>query len=161
MDSLILMIGVVSGIATIISFLMEKANVRGKWVHAAYGFFVALLASVMVVSVSSSKHENEQLQEQIELITSIEYGAAAVLKNSPRSSDGERRGFIFASLAFLERHKEEVPDSYDLAKKFALASGVVENKQESGTERLYQGWKLTDAANAMHSLLKGLAAGRE
>lgn len=42
-----------------------------------------------------------------------------------------------------------------------MASGVIENKQEDSTERLHQSWRLDDASDAMESLLKGLAAGRE
>lgn len=160
-NNLILIVGLVSGIATLISFLIDKANLGGKYIHATYVFCVTVLASVLVISVSASQSENEALAAKIKEISSIEYEAAEVLDNSKRSTNGQQRGFIFASLALLERHKNEVPDSYDLAKKFALASGLLENKQESGTERLYQGWRLDDASQAMESLLSGLSAGRE
>jgi len=160
-DNLILIVGLVSGIATLISFLIDKANIGGKYIHALYVFCVTVLASVLVISVSTSQSENEALAAKIEEISSIEYEAAQVLDNSKRSTDGQQRGFIFASLALLERHKSEVPNSYELAKKFALASGVLENKQENGTDRLYQGWRLDDASQAMESLLLGLSAGRE
>lgn len=112
-----------------------------------------MYSSVLVISVSASQLENKALVAKIEEISSIEYEAANVLDNSKRSTGGQQRGFIFASLSLLERHKSEVPDSYELAKNFALASGVLENKQENGPDRLYQGWRLNDASQAMESLL--------
>lgn len=160
-DNLVLIVGLVSGIATLISFLIDKANLGGKYIHAVYVFCVSILVSVLVISISTSQSENEALVAKIEEISSIEYEATEVLSHAKRSTDGQQRGFIFASLALLERHKSDVPDSYELAKKFALASGVLENKQENGTDRLYQGWRLDDASQAMESLLLGLAAGRE
>ena len=147
--------------ATIISFLIDKANIGGKYIHAAYVFVVTILASTLAISAASNKVENDALIAEIEKISSIEYEAAEVLNNSKRSTDGQQRGFIFASLALLERHKNEIPDSYELAKNFSVASGILENKQEGSIDRLYQGWRLTDAANAMESLLGGLSAGRE
>ena len=154
LNNVVIIVGLVSGIATIISFLIDKANLGGKYVHSIYVCVVTILASILAISASSSKIENDQLLAKIAKISSIEYESANVLNNAERSNDGQRRGFIFASLALLERHKNEVPDSYNLAKEFAIASGVLQNKQESGTERLYQGWRLEDAANAMESLLK-------
>ena len=50
-----------------------------------------------------------------------------------------------------------MPDTYDMARTFAISSGLLENKQADGMERLYQGWALIDGADAMESLLKGLA----
>ncbi|WP_297807344.1 hypothetical protein [uncultured Methylophaga sp.] len=159
MEQLVLVIGLISGAATIISFLMEKAGVRGNWVHAAYGFFIALFASVLVANFASFSAEQEVLKKQITQLTSIQYQAAKILKYTPRNNDGERRGFMFAGLSFLESHKAELPDTYDMARQFSISSGILENKQEDGSERLYQGWALIDGANAMESLLKGVAAG--
>ena len=58
-DNLILIVGLVSGIATLISFLIDKANLGGKYIHAAYVFCVTVLASVLVISVSTSQLENK------------------------------------------------------------------------------------------------------
>lgn len=159
-DNVVLIIGLISGVATIISFLIDKAKVGGKYIHALYVFVVTILASTLAISIASSKADNEALIVKIEEISSIEYEAANVLKHAKRFTDGEQRGFIIASLALLERHKNEVPDSYEIAKSFSVASGIIENKQETSTERLYQGWRLRDASEAMESLLLGLSAGR-
>ena len=64
---------------------------------------------------------------------------------------------MFASLSFLESQKAGMPDTYDMARTIAISSGLLENKQADGMERLYQGWALIDGADAMESLLKGLA----
>lgn len=159
-DNLVVIIGLVSGVATIISLLIDKANLGGKYIHAIYVFAVTILASTLTISVASSKAENEALVAEIKKISSIEYEATEILNNAKRATDGQQRGFILASLALLERHKSEVPDSYDIAKQFSVASGILQNKQESGTDRLYQGWRLTEASEAMESLLLGLSAGK-
>jgi hypothetical protein len=157
MKELVIVIGLISGVATIISFLLEKANIRGNYVHAAYGFFIALFASVLVANFTSHTSEKSALEEQINKLTNIQFQAANILTHTPRSNAGEKRGFMFASLSFLESHKKEMPDTYELARKFALSSGVIENKQEDGVQRLHQGWALNDGADAMESLLHGIA----
>ncbi|KPG94606.1 hypothetical protein [Pseudomonas sp. RIT-PI-r] len=159
-DNVIVTIGLVSGVATIISLLIDKAGYGTKKYHAAYVFFVAVLASFFSYDSLEAKAKNQELQARIELITTIEYRAGQVLDNTARTSEGEKRGFVFAALAFLERNKDSVPDSYALARQFAVASGVLENKQEGGVERLHQTWRLRDASDAMESLLNGLSAGK-
>ena len=94
-DSIVVIIGLVGGIASIVSFLIDKAGYGGKFVHAIYVFFVALLASFFVYESSETKAKNQALTQEIQLITSIEYEAAQILKNSNRSNDGSKRGFIF------------------------------------------------------------------
>ena len=159
-DSMVVTVGLVSGIATVVSLLIDKAGYGTRKYHAAYVFFVVLLASFFTYDSMESKAKNKDLEAKIELITSIEYRASQVLKNTERSSEGEKRGFIFATLTFLERNKDAVPDTYSLARQFAVASGLVENVQDSGVERLYQTWRLKDASDAMESLLNGLSAGK-
>ena len=157
MTQLILVVSLVSGVTTIISFLLEKANIRGAWVHAAYGFFIALFATVLVSVSFSHSSEKLMLEQEIVNLTSIQIQAANILLHTPKVGDGERRGFMFASLSFLESHKSKMPDTYEMARQFAVSSGVLENQQESGMDRLYQGWALEDGADAMESLLKGIA----
>lgn len=49
---------------------------------------------------------------------------------------------MFASLAMLEKFKNEQPDAYKMARDFAISSGVLDNQQEDSMKRLYQGWAL-------------------
>ncbi len=157
MNQLVIVIGLISGVATIISFLLEKANIRGNWIHAAYGFFIALFASILVANFTFHTSEKAALEEQINKLTNIQFQAANILTHTPRMNEGEKRGFMFASLSFLESHRKEMPDTYDLARQFALSSGVLENRQQDGVQRLHQGWALNDGAEAMESLLHGIA----
>lgn len=158
-NNAVVTIGLVSAVATLISLLIDKAGYGTRKYHAAYVFFVAILASFYTYDSTESETKNQALQAKIELITSIEYKAGQVLKNTARVTDGEKRGFVFATLAFLERNKDSVPDSYALARQFAIGSNVLENKQDDGPQRLYQTWRLNDAADAMESLLTGLSSG--
>src|SRR5690554_4419485 len=122
MNQLVLVVGLITGAATIISFLLEKAKTRGNRVHAAYGFFIALFASVLVASFTSHSSEKAALEEQITKLTNVQFQASNILKYTPRGDDGERRGFMFASLSFLESHKGEMPETYEMARQFALSS---------------------------------------
>lgn len=159
-DSAFLTLSIISCFASILSFFMANGSLGARVGRAFYVLFVAIVIAFFSYDQFESKEKNQKLQAQLDLITTIEYRAAQVLKNTPRFSDGEKRGFIFTSLIFLERNKDTVPDAYSLAREYAVASGVLTNEQEDGMKRLHQSWRLADASDAMESLLNGLSAGR-
>lgn len=159
-DNAVLTLSVISGFASIASYFMASGSVGARLGRAGYVLFVALVIALFAHNQSESTAKNRELQAQLDLITTIEYRAAQVLKNTPRSSDGEKRGFVFASLAFLERNKDTVPDAYSLAREYAVASGLLTNDQEDGVKRTQQSWRLRDASDAMESLLNGLSASK-
>lgn len=157
MQNLIITIGIIGSLASIISYLMQLAGVKSKLIHVSYVVFLVLVTSFFIHDSATIEAEKELLQVQVSELKSIEYQAAKILKNSPRVTEGEKRGFMFASLAMLEKFKNEQPDAYKMARDFAISSGVLDNQQEDSMKRLYQGWALRDGADAMESLLKGLA----
>ncbi|UVN46227.1 hypothetical protein [Pseudomonas mosselii] len=159
-DSAFLTLSIISCFASILSFFMASGSLGARIGRAFYVLFVAVVIAFFSYDQFESKEKNQKLQAQLDLITTIEYRAAQVLKNTPRSSDGEKRGFIFTSLIFLERNKDIVPDAYSLAREYAVASGVLMNEQEDGMKRFHQSLRLADASDAMESLLNGLSAGR-
>lgn len=161
MENLIITISIIGGLASIISYLMQVAGVKSKIMHVSYSLILVLITSFFIYDSASLETEKKLLESQVAELKSIEYQAAKILKNSSRGNDGERRGFMLASIAMLEKFKTEQPDTYSMAKEFAISSGVLINAQQDGMKRLYQGWALTDGANAMEALLKGLAGGAE
>ena len=141
-------IGIAGSIASLITLFVAAPTWKSRVVHAIYVLVVTVLSGVYVA------HES-----QLKKYTALESQAQKILATADLSSDGSARGFILAALSFLEKHRLEFPDTYDSARKLALASGILESKQNDGMERLYQGWRLQDVGSAMQALLTGIAGG--
>ena len=139
-------IGIAGSIASLITLFIAAPSWRSRLVHAFYVLLVTTLASAYVAH-SAQLAEYKEMEKQ----------ARKILASADLSTDGSTRGFILVTLSFLEKNKANFPDTYESAKKLAEASGVLVSKQEEGTERLYQGWRLQDVGSAMRSLLSGIA----
>lgn len=139
-------VGIAGSIASLITLFVAAPDWRSRVVHAIYVLIVTTLASAYV-------WHSAQLAEY----TEMEKQAQKILLSADLDTDGSTRGFILASLSFLEKNKQSFPDTYASAKQLAIASGVLESKQEDGMERLYQGWRLKDVGSAMKALLAGIA----
>ncbi len=139
-------VGIAGSIASLISLFIAAPSWRSRFVHAIYVMIVTTLASAYVAHSA-----------QLAAYAEMERQAQKILASADLSTDGNARGFILASLSFLEKNKADFPDTYDSAKKLAESSDVFVSKQEDGMDRLYQGWRLRDVGSAMKSLLAGLA----
>jgi hypothetical protein len=139
-------IGFAGGVASLITLFVSAPSWRSRVVHAIYVLAITVLAGAYIAH-----------QSRITELTSVEHEARVLFESADLSSDGSTRGFILASLSFMEKHKARFPDTYEHAKQLAVNSGVLASKQEMATERLYQSWKLADVGAAMRSLLQGLA----
>ncbi|TAJ10418.1 MAG: hypothetical protein EPO61_02980 [Nitrospirae bacterium] len=148
LTNLIVAIGLVGSIASIIGILIAAPGWKSKTVHVSYGLLVTVLATGVF-----------SYQTQLSELTQIENQVERIVKSADLSTDGSQRGFMLASLAFLEKHKDRFPETFARAKSLCDNVGVTESKQESALERMYQGWRLTDGATAMKYLLSGIAAG--
>lgn len=145
----IVTIGVIGSIASIIGLLTQGKDWKSRVVHALYFFFIAVLSSGFVFYKTT-------LSE----VTKIERQAEQLLESaSELRTDGDRRGFILATMAFLEKNKNQYPETFSIAKDTVQALGVNRSEESSGVERLYQEWRLEDGADTMRSLLKGIAVG--
>ncbi|WP_054888531.1 MULTISPECIES: hypothetical protein [unclassified Pseudomonas] len=139
-------VGIVGSIASIISLFIAAPSWRSRAVHAIYVLIVTVLGSLYVGhSAKLSAYTDQEKQAQ------------KILQSADLSSDGSTRGFILASLSFLEKNKDSFPDTYASAKQLAVASEVFISKQDDGMDRLYQGWRLRDVGSAMKALLVGIA----
>jgi len=147
-----LLISIIASIASIISLIISFKIKEARWIHAIYTFLLVGVVSLSIICTSKINTENLKLK-------SIETRASKLLDSYPSSPfAGENRGFILATFAFLERNKEEFPETYNMAKdlienglritKSAEGKGVFEENDEDN--------RLRGGAKAMQALLKGL-----
>lgn len=149
--------GIFGTFASILSLFISNNSRWAKWIHAAYSAFI-----VALVLGFNTYHESvkEQLSELNE-IKRIEKQAYDILKTSQTIvSNGEKRGFILATLAFFEKNKDKYPDTYERAKQLSSNIELLDSKENDREEALHQTWKLDDVADAMKQLLKGITGGK-
>lgn len=133
---IIIVLGVVGSIASLIGVYLAAPNPRSRAIHAIYGFLFVVLSGYLVYYYQRDA-EVASLEAGIErLFDSTQYGQ-------------NERGFMLASLALLEKHKERFPETYSAARQLCLESGVTGEPQ--GKLSVYEG------AHAMNTLLRALA----
>lgn len=134
-------------LASLITLFVAAPSWKSRLVHALYVLVVTVVASAYVETSS-----------QLSKYTEMEIQANHILNSADFSSEGSIRGFIFASLSFLEKNKSKLPETYQNAKLLAENSGLLISDQDNGVNRLHQEWRLKDVGEAMRGLLRGLAA---
>jgi hypothetical protein len=133
---IIIVLGIVGSIASVIGVYLAAPNPRSRFIHAIYGFLFVVLSGYLV-------HYYQRDAE----VASLEIGIERLFDSTKYSQND--RGFMLASLALLEKHKERFPETYSAAKQLCLESGVT--GEPKGKLSVY------DGAHAMHTLLKALA----
>lgn len=141
----IVVLSILGSIASIIA-LLKDWNTR--WIHVAYGLAFTILAFLLISS-------NYKLEE----IKRIERQARNIANSSYLSSSGSQRGFMLAGLTFLEKYKDTFPDTYKRAVAMCDNVGITLSRPEGYIDRVAQDRKFDDGAEAMKSLLTGIAAG--
>ena len=111
-------------------------------------FVVAILAAFLL-SYRSQLNETKQ----------IEHEAQRLVATADFSSDGKQRGFMIATIAFLEKYRTRFPETLRLALALCSNVGVTTSNQDDSLQRLHQSWRLSDGADAMKQLLSGVAGG--
>jgi hypothetical protein len=99
MDTVVTVVGLVSGVLGIISYFLPIGNRRARWVHTGYVFVVAC-------AVSLATYESGRLKRLDEISRSADRLVAEQEMNYTS------RGYVFAVLSFLEKNKDEFPDTY-------------------------------------------------
>ncbi|AMJ98805.1 hypothetical protein [Alteromonas macleodii] len=165
MDSIVLL-GVLGSVASIVSLLISGSSIKSKLVHAGYGFLLVVVVGATFIfnqekinDIQIAEHKAEMLENQIKDMNSIKAGATAILEskgNYSTSDVGENRGFILTSFAFMEKHKDEFPESFEIAKKLIIDGLKI--TQSAGDH--YESKRMRDGADAMRKMLQGIAAGK-
>lgn len=127
------LLGIISGIVTIISlFIPEKW--RTKKTFLAVTLIVVIFISGWITDMNS----------RLDRIKSVQKSAMVLMDR--RNSEFTDKGFIQASLSFMEENKDLYPDSYQRAIQI----------QEGIKDKWYSG-DISDAAYEMEGLIYGIA----
>ena len=127
------LLGIISGIVTIISlFIPEKW--RTKKTFLAVTLIVVIFISGWITDMNS----------RLDRVKSVQKSAMVLMDR--RNSEFTDKGFIQASLSFMEENKDLYPDSYQRAIQI----------QEGIKDKWYSG-DISDAAYEMEWLIYGIA----
>lgn len=133
---LIVVLGIVGSIASIIGVYLAAPNPSSRIIHAIYGFLFVVLSGYLV-------HYYQRDAE----VARLELGIERLFESTQYGKD--ERGFMLASLALLEKHKERFPETYSAARQLCVESGLT--GEPKGQLSVY------DGSHAMYTLLKALA----
>lgn len=127
------LLGIISGIVTIISlFIPEKW--RTEKTFLAVTLIVVIFVSGWITDMNS----------RLDRVKSVQKSAMVLMDR--RNSEFTDKGFIQASLSFMEENKDLYPDSYQRAIQI----------QEGIKDKWYSG-DISDAAYEMEGLIYGIA----
>ncbi|NRQ13490.1 hypothetical protein BHMPCIPO_00704 [Ensifer sesbaniae] len=130
----LIVVGAVSSILTIISFFLPIKSASSKYVHAVY---VALVAGVVSIATSQSL--------QISRLNDIARTADKLVED--REMHFTHRGYVQASLAFLEKNRDLYPDTY--LRALSLCAQFSCDKPDGDAH-------IVDLAFTMSGLIRGL-----
>jgi hypothetical protein len=157
MDTLNLTIGIVGAVASLGSLLIAAPDWKSRAIHFFYTSVVVLVVALLSSMTFEIQSRLNETRAELTKRSSLEVQAQALLESFPRlRSTGEPRGIILSSLAFLEKYKQEIPDTY------AIAKGIAERVSDAN-KPFFEGESeqqdyLRDAATAMEQVIRGLAA---
>jgi hypothetical protein len=147
MDIFLIALGAVGSIASIVGLFKFTDEKKLRMLHALYlACLMCLLAGYLSVKSNA--------QNTIQQLTNPEMQAKQLLDNADMKYSNT--GFMLVCLAFLEKHKEQFPETYQRAIDVCKANGLTESKGNNGLDVAY---KQIDGKSAMKSLLEGIAAG--
>ncbi|GHD41057.1 hypothetical protein GCM10017083_04960 [Thalassobaculum fulvum] len=156
-------ITVVGSLASVLSLLIAQPSWKSRFIHVAYTSAVVMIMVVLSVHYVELENQLADANRKLAYLQNTRDQASSLLKTIPDSyrptSTGDNRGTVLKGLAFLESHKDELPDMYEIVKRLAESLGLFASTKpyfEGGRE---QGESLADAASAVRDLIEGLAAG--
>lgn len=127
-------LGIIGGVATIIGFILAIKEPQKRYFHVFYLLLIALGVSAATYQFSINA-KTESVERQ-----------ADALMNDWRF-DYTDRGFVFASLAFLEKNRKIYPDSYSRAEQACKNFKCDDPKSDMN---------MVDLAFTLAGLVKGL-----
>ena len=152
-DDFYVVLGVVGSIASVIGLLIAAPGIKSKIIHLAYAIFITILTA----GVFAYRHKMTDAKLEIENLNRIEREATVLLTTADRSTAGSMGGFMLASLSFMEKHKNRLPETYGRAVRLCESSGLLENARDRPNS-LSRFYTLQEASGAMEYLVKGIAA---
>ena len=142
------MFGIFGSFASILSLFIATNTKYSKLIHALYSAFI-----VALVLGFNSYHKSVELQlSELEEIKKIERQAQSLSNPRDLSTHGKMVGYSFAVLAFLEKHQDKYPETYDRAKEFCNDSNC---SGKPGDISHFS--DMQDVSGSMKQLIKGIS----
>ena len=154
---LIAVFAIVGSIASVIGVLLPSQGWRAKLIHVCYGLAMVVLAGGLTY-YQTEVGELRKIEVQARKLADSQNFPAR--KTDDYDSGVSDRGFMLAALTFFEKYRQRFPETYERAKTFSEASGVLQPAAtETQSALSAQEKKLADGAKAMRALLEGVASG--
>ncbi|WP_418114424.1 hypothetical protein RJD40_19350 [Vibrio scophthalmi] len=152
MNELSITIGIVGSLASIISLFISAPGWKSKGIHLAYALVVTGIATL------AFEYKNDRTIAETELrrFEALEIQATQLLETRDQTTSGSAKGFMLASLTFLEKNRDLFPDTYERAKQLCENAGCTDTGYESNGSQPRHFDKMYEGATAMHYLIKGV-----
>ncbi|NDV27522.1 hypothetical protein [Desulfovibrio sp. JC010] len=132
-----LTVGLTGSVASIASLLIPRNNKNTKLIHAIYIF-------MFIVSVGVGVNYYNKYSRTI----NAKKSAQQMVEN--RNMHYTHRGYILATLSFLEKNKDLFPDTYERAKLMCEKNHIIDNVADSDSVHI------VEISFAFEGLLKGI-----
>jgi hypothetical protein len=129
-------IGAVSGVAGVAGLFISLPNTRSRLIHFIYCASIAAVSGTAIFYYSKYEAGVQLQKSAYDLVES--------------SATNDPRGFMLASLALLERNKEQFPEMYASAKQLCVEAGLTGKSASISA---------AEGSSAMYSLLRGISNG--
>jgi len=152
MDELKITIGIVGSLSSIISLFIAAPGWKSKLVHITYALVITGIAAI------AFEYKNDRVIVELELdrFKNVEMQAKQLLKTRDQTTAGAAKGFMLASLTFLEKNRELFPDTYERAKQLCEKAGCTDTGYTSNNSQPRHFDKMYEGATAMHYLIRGI-----
>ena len=107
MQSVIVTISLVGGIASIVGLLVPTGSKFSRLIHAAYILLVTIIVGTAVYYSTAYQRLESAGRQASQLI-------------QDREMEYTHEGYIAAGLAFLEKHRQLYPETYERAKQICV-----------------------------------------
>lgn len=150
---MIVTLGVIGSIASIVGVFIAAPTTKSRFVHVIYALSITLLAAGMV----SYQQQASDAEQRIAEMQKIEREAAMLLSDYDFTTIGSMSGFVLSALSFLEKHKEQLPDTYSRAVLLCENSKCLKTRNGDYDEHMNHFRDMQDISATIKYLIQGIA----
>lgn len=137
--------GILGSLASMLSLFVSENTKWAKFIHAAYS---ALIVAMILGFISYQESVKSQIGELGE-IKKIERQATSLASPRDLTTSGNMLGYSLSVLAFLEKHRDKYPDTYERAKDVCSKSNCYDDLSYIS--------KMQKTSSAMRELIRGIS----
>lgn len=141
--------GVLGSLASMLSLFISENTKWAKFVHAGYS---ALIVAMILGFISYQEDVKSQIGELAEM-KKIERQATSLANPQDLSTHGNMLGYSLSVLAFLEKHRDKYPDTYERAKDVCSKSNCYGS--DDGVSHFSE---MQKTSSAMRELVRGISS---